>query len=279
VLIFGFENPQNKLILEIRNLELGFVSTNIMGNLLSELKNLFTINKQNPWSPNFDDDNFISECHHLYEFIFFKKIHYVPYVGSGELQGMGGIPTSAGIIKIFKEMNIENIPDCQRNVLELGSSTGFSSIVYFAAFLNMNVWGCEVNKDSYLNSLYFKKYLLGKQYLEDIKKFTKNFEAKSPQSNFKMINSTYLSTIGSKVNFCYTPNNEQTLIELNKYNWKDSISIIYAFCDGVNEVDMKWHITNVWNKLKNLKYIITSKPLINIKKLKEYGFNSEYLLN
>jgi hypothetical protein len=230
-------------------------------------------NKLSLWSQGLK-----SECSELYRFFSGIKNRSSLFSGSGSLMGIGGIPTMAGMIKVFERMETKNIPEQKRIVLEFGSSTGFSSAVYFAAILDFKVWGFEVNTDSYNNSLTFKKYLSEEQYKEvDIPKLIEDFEIKNPGSSFELINRKNLLNIGNKIRFHHTLKNQDTLDRLNETdNWKNNITIIYAFCDGVNEVDLRWHIHHIWNKIKSLRYLITTYPIISIDKLKNLGFNSKY---
>jgi hypothetical protein len=223
---------------------------------------------------------FNMECEKLYGFVKRIKNHNAPDCGSGQLNGMGGIPTPAGLKKIlfYLKKEISQLPENQKMVLELGSSTGFSSVIYFAILLDLKVWGCEVNRFSYGNSLLLKEYMLGDKYQQNVKQFVDNFIQKNSLAdlNSKVINREYLSNIGSKLVFNLTESNEKTLDLLKGYDWKSAISIIYAFCDGVSEQDMRWHIENIWNNIVSLRYIITTEPLASDMKLYNHGFNRKY---
>jgi hypothetical protein len=120
--------------------------------------------------------------------------------------------------------------------------------------------------------------MLGDKYQQNVKQFVDNFIRKNSlaDSNSKVINREYLSNIGSKLVFNLTESNEKTLDLLKGYDWKNSISIIYAFCDGVSEQDMRWHIENIWNNIVSLRYIITTEPLASDMKLYNHGFNRKY---
>lgn len=232
-----------------------------------------------------DYEKFCKEGMKLYHFIKNRKQSNAPDCGSDELNGMGGIPTFAGMKKLLMHVKkkIEKLPEDQRIVLELGSSTGFASVIYFAILLDCKVWGCEVNRSSFINSLVLHKYLLGDTYkTEDVTNFVDQFQGENQVelTDSKLINVDYLSKIGSKLKFNYTKNNPETLEMLDECDrWRSSISIVYAFCDGISEEDLKWHIEEIWNKIASLKFIITSEPLSSDMKLYNHGFDRKnYIL-
>lgn len=236
------------------------------------------------------ETNCRSQLFALYTFIKNKKKSNALYDGPAELNGMGGIPTMSGMINILLELKtrFENLPLDKRYCFELGSATGFSSLIYFVVILNFKVWGNEINFSSYHNSLVLQSYLTSKKYEKDIKDYVKSYEltinsdknlSASSSSGLNIIDISSLNNAGSKVCFNLTIPNAVTEDLLDKTSdWKNSISLVYAYCDGVTEEDLEWYFENIWNKIETLQYFITSSPLINEDKFYDLGFTGKLLL-
>jgi hypothetical protein len=211
---------------------------------------------------------------------FFKKIKrkYAPDgLGTYTVEGIDGNPTPAGMMNFLKIIQpyISKLDEHQKCVLEFGSSTGISSLVYFASALGIKVWGYEVNDARIIKSLNLHIHLKEQTYINEVSDFFKEKKIKDEFKDKDIISQTeYFERISSKVSFNYTKNiSAEDLLNRSK-DWKTSIFMVYAFCDGVDAEAYQDSI-NIWNQIESLKYIITDLPQHS---LKSYGFNSKKIL-
>jgi hypothetical protein len=118
-------------------------------------------------------------------------------------------------------------------------------------------------------------HLKEQTYINEVSDFFKEKKIKDEFKDKDIISQTeYFERISSKVSFNYTKNiSAEDLLNRSK-DWKTSIFMVYAFCDGVDAEAYQDSI-NIWNQIESLKYIITDLPQHS---LKSYGFNSKKIL-